>query len=234
MSSMFRLKRSEKITTGRSRLRTFNNFLTAGVISLSFYIITLPFIPHFQLWWTEFNDKTSGVQYGGELAKLSGVDSDGLAEAPEENTLVVPGIQVNEEVLEGGDISVIGDGGVWRRPKTSTPDQGGNTVFVAHRFSYSDPSTFYHLDKVETGDVFATWWEGKEYIYKVSEVSTVAATTIEIEDNTDEPILTLYTCTPVWTAVNRLVIKADLVNTDVLAENASSDQTHNLSLGDSL
>lgn len=182
------------------------------------YIIALPFLPHINLWLLEFRDNTDGVQYAGQLAELNGVESDNLAAPPAQNTLVVPGIQVDETVLEGADIGVLGDGGVWRRPKTSTPDQGGNTVMVAHRFSYSDPSTFFHLDKMTQNDVFVVWWEGEEYLYEVFDVVEVPATAIEIEGPTEEPILTLYTCTPVWTALNRLVVKARLVNTDVLDE----------------
>lgn len=182
------------------------------------YIIALPFLPFLNLWVLEFQDDTNGVQYQGQLAELQGVDSSNLAPPPTENTLVVPGIQVDETVLEGADIGVLNEGGVWRRPQTSTPDQGGNTVVVAHRFSYSDPSTFFHLDQLQEDDTFVVWWEGKEYIYEVFEVVEVPATAIEIEGPTDDPILTLYTCTPVWTALNRLVVKAELVNTDVLAD----------------
>lgn len=212
----------EKLVKNSSRLRAFNNFLTVVVVGLGVYIIALPFLPHFSLWIAELRDNTDGVQYAGQLAQLNGVDSTELPGPPEGNTLVVPGIQVNEEVLEGAEIDVLWNGGVWRRPKTSTPDQGGNTVMVAHRFSYSDPSTFFHLDKVQQNDVFAVWWEGKEYLYEVFEVSEVPATAIEIEANTDEPILTLYTCTPVWTAVNRLVVKANLVNTEILEDTSVS------------
>jgi sortase (surface protein transpeptidase) len=33
-----------------------------------------------------------------------------------------------------------------------------------------------------------------------------------VEAPTDEHILTLYTCTPLWSAKDRLVIKARLIN----------------------
>ena len=35
---------------------------------------------------------------------------------------------------------------------------------------------------------------------------------IEIENNTNESILTLYTCFPLWTSVKRLVVRAKLID----------------------
>lgn len=207
----------------RFSLRTFNNMLTAVVLGLSVYIIVLPFLPFASLWWSDFTDSSNGYRYQSQLAVSAG-QSDNLAPPPQENTLVIPGIQVDHQVVEGADISALAVNGVWRRPQTSTPDKGGNTVMVAHRFSYSDPATFYHLDKMETGERFAVWWEEKEYVYEVFDISVVQPTAIEIEAPTDEPIMTLYTCTPVWTAAERLVVKARLINTEVLSETVGAIQ----------
>lgn len=194
-----------------NKLRTFNNLFTVIVMALSIYIIVTPFLPHFQLWLSRASDSSDGFRYESKLAEDAGKSED-LAPIPEENTLVIPGIQVDDSIVEGADISALGLGGVWRRPNTSTPDQGSNTVIVAHRFSYGDPSTFYHLDKVQNGDKFAVFWNQQEYIYEVFGSQIVEPSQIEVEDPTDEPILTLYTCTPVWTAAQRLVIRAKLVS----------------------
>jgi sortase A len=197
----------------RRPLRTFNNLLTVVVLCLSVYIIVTPFLPHASLWWTEFNDTNNGVRYQGELSREQGNTNEAeLAPIPEVNTLVVPDIQVDTPIIEGQDISALSVDGVWRRPHTSTPDRGSNTVIVAHRFSYSDPATFYHLDKVEQGHKFALYWNQQEYVYEVFDISVVNPDQIEIEAPTDEPIVTLYTCTPVWTAAQRLVVKARLVS----------------------
>lgn len=208
-------KNKEKVTkTPISKLRKFNNGLTAVVIVLGLYIMALPFLPFIDLWWDKLWDNTNGVRYSGALAQQEGA-SGNLAEAPKDNRLVVPQIQVDNEIILGEDPSNVHKG-VWHRPHTSTPDKGGNTVLVGHRFSYSDPATFYHLDKLKNGDRFAIWWEGKEYVYEVFDISIVGPKAIEVEANTDEPIATLYTCTPVWTAANRLVVKAKLTNPEIL------------------
>ncbi|HYF05404.1 MAG TPA: class E sortase, partial [Patescibacteria group bacterium] len=102
--------------------------------------------------------------------------------------------------------------GIWRIPYTSTPDKGGNTVFTAHRWlQTSGPKTFYHLDKVNVGDVIRVLWEGKEYKYAVVESRIVEKDEIDIEYNTLEPVLTLYTCTPLWTSSHRIVVRARLL-----------------------
>lgn len=193
-------------------LRQFNNILSIGVVLIGAYLFILPFLPTIQLWIDQWFDDTNGVRYDGQLANINNVSSDNLDNIPSENTLVIPEIQVDEQIFEGDSLGVINDGGVWHRPGTSTPDKGGNTVFVGHRFSYSDPSTFYHLDKIKIGQKFAVFWQGTEYVYEVFDTGVVPATALGVEDPTAESIITLYTCTPIWTAKDRLVIRAMLIS----------------------
>lgn len=130
------------------------------------------------------------------------------------NKLVVPSIGVDGVIYEGATVSTLNNG-IWRRPNTSTPDKGGNTVLSAHRFLYeTGPITFYHLDKVKMGDKIYVLWNNKRYEYQVFNISEVLPTQIEVEANTKDPIITLYTCTPLWTAEKRLVVKAKLLNSN--------------------
>ncbi len=127
------------------------------------------------------------------------------------NYLIIPSILVDSEINEGPDEKVLKNG-VWRRPFTSVPSQGGNTVLVAHRFLYTNgPKTFYHLNKIKINDKIVIFWEGSEYEYRVSEVLEVGKDEVWVEDYSDEAILTLYTCTPLWTAEKRLVVRAKLL-----------------------
>ncbi len=201
--------------TSDKTLKKVNLGLTVVVVVLGIYIILFPFLPHISLWIANLTDDTEGLVYQGQLS--DGADVDGLKQPPETNTLVVPRIKIDEQVIVGDDPSNV-HRGIWHRPDTSTPEQGGNTVLVGHRFSYSDPAVFYHLDKMQVGDEFAVWWDDKEYVYNVFETSIVPASAIEIEANSEDPVMTLYTCTPLWTAKDRLVIKAELVNTEILEQ----------------
>lgn len=101
--------------------------------------------------------------------------------------------------------------GVWLIPKTSTPDKASNTVMAGHRFTYAGPAVFYFLDKVQLDDMITIDWQSKEYTYKVSTIKEVPPTAVEIQNPSEKPMLTLYTCTPLWSAKNRLVVQAMLV-----------------------
>lgn len=126
---------------------------------------------------------------------------------PQDNRLMIEKIGVNVPINEGNDLSALNNGS-WRRPNTSTPSDGGNTVIVGHRFTYTGNDIFYHLDKVSLGDNIRVWWQGKSFDYTVRTVEEVEPTAIEIEAPTENEQLTLYTCTPLWSAKNRLVIVA--------------------------
>jgi LPXTG-site transpeptidase (sortase) family protein len=186
-------------------LRRFNNLLSVVVIGLGLYISLTPFLPSITF---IFQDKSPEARapYAGALADVEG--SSTTAQTPDENRLVIPSIQVDEPILEGSNIGLITNGGTWRRPTTATPFDDNNTVIVGHRWYGNNISTFYHLDKVEVGQQMAVYWEGEEILYEVTEKKIVDPAQVEIEAPTAERQLTLYTCDPVWTAKNRLVIVA--------------------------
>ena len=54
-------------------------------------------------------------------------------------------------------------------------------------------------------------WEGQDYYYRVRETKVVDDSAVEIQYSTGEPILTLYTCHPVYSTENRLVVVANLI-----------------------
>ena len=132
-----------------------------------------------------------------------------------DNLLFIPKIGVNSTIHEGAKALTL-EKGIWHRPKSSSPDLGSNTVFVAHRFLYtSGPNTFYHLDKLAAGDRFSVWWGGKRFEYEVSETKTVSPLAIEVEAPSTDNVVTLWTCTPLFKANKRLVVMAKLVRKDL-------------------
>jgi LPXTG-site transpeptidase (sortase) family protein len=182
--------------------------LSVVVVVLSVYILLAPFLPEIIYTTKNVGRASSDVQspYISESPTIKSVQNP--KPIPKDNRLVIPKIEVDSNIVEGDSEAVL-DTGMWRRPKTSTPDKGGNTVITGHRFLYtSGQNTLYHLDKIERGDVIQVFWQEKEYLYEVFDIKTVAPTEIQIEDNTTEPILTIYTCTPLWTATSRLVVVA--------------------------
>ena len=191
-------------------LRKTNNILVVIALLLSLYIIVNPLTPSIRFVFRDKSPETI-APYSGELAEVYG--SEPTSQIPKDNRLVIPSIGIDEAVLESDNIGVIDNGGTWRRPATSTPNKGGNTVIVGHRFYGQGGSTFYNLDKLSINDTLAVYWEGKEYLYSVADVKVVRPSSIEIEAPTADDRLTLYTCTPLWTARDRLVIIAKPIET---------------------
>jgi sortase A len=180
----------------QKQLHLLNNCISWVVIGLAFYILCTPFLP----------DVEYHISKTVEAASPSVEKKEELI--PEENRLVIPEIGVNAPILESNSAEIL-DKGIWRRPNTSTPVMGGNTVLVGHRFMYtSGPTTFYLLPKMKVGDLITVYWNKTKYVYVVKSMEVVPPTAIEVEAQTAEPILTLYTCTPLWNPTQRFVIKA--------------------------
>lgn len=127
------------------------------------------------------------------------------------NRITIPKIGVDMEIQGGRDANILFQGVAWNLPGTSNPALGGNTVIGAHRYLYKPPSekTFYNLDKLGVGDVVSVVWEGVEYSYRVYNTKIVEPSQIEILAPTKNNKLTLFTCTPLFTSKQRLVIEAE-------------------------
>ena len=168
---------------------------------------------------TEENAQAALTDYEASLDALMGDSSARLPVADDRQAadftarLVIEKIGVDTVIVEGSNAHQALDQGVWRMPVGSTPDQGGNTILTAHRYKFLPPSskTFYLLDKLEAGDAITVQWQGKRFSYRVRKTQVVTPQTIEILRNTKQPQLTLFTCTPLFSSKNRLVVIADLI-----------------------
>lgn len=133
---------------------------------------------------------------------------------PTDSRLVIPKIGVNIKIVEGGDESALFRGS-WHIPDTSTPLQGGNTVLTVHRFQYlAGPNTLALADKLEVGDAIMVYWKtGREtvteYDYRITETKLIRPDQVEILDNTATPRLTIFTCAPLFSTKQRLVLIAE-------------------------
>lgn len=173
------------------------------MVALALYMLLWPFLPAINLWWQRHTQASDGFVYQSKLIKKSAASKP----IPKENRLVIPTLRMDEAINEGSTAATLSKG-IWRRPASSTPNHGRNTVLVGHRFTYSGQAVFYNLNKLRSGDKIILYWQGKEYDYSVMESRVVAANALEIEYPTEAQTLTLYTCTPLWSAKDRLVITA--------------------------
>jgi LPXTG-site transpeptidase (sortase) family protein len=194
--------------THRSPLSRINTLLLIAIVLINGYIIMAPLAPAISFWWSEHTHHTSQKlqqQLRNPHAKTST-----SAPIPAGHHLIIPSMQLDAEVFDGTSIYTLNKG-LWHRPNSSTPAQGGNTVIAGHRFTYTNPhGILYYLDKVQVGDDIGVYWDNTRYLYKVSEVKVVEPTAVQIEDNTPDARLTIYTCTPLWSPHQRLVVIAKL------------------------
>ncbi|PID32935.1 sortase [Candidatus Saccharibacteria bacterium] len=128
-----------------------------------------------------------------------------LAETPEEsikeNRLYIPKIDINLPYAKGG-AGVMERGAWWRSPNSGNPKDGGNFVLSAHRFimgltpqQTQRKSPFYNINRLEIGDNIIIDYHKQRYEYKITEVFSVRPEDVKIEKRTEEPRLTLYSCT---------------------------------------
>lgn len=129
------------------------------------------------------------------------------------NQIIIPKIGVNAPIIESLNESYGLARGAWRLPQSSTPDEGGNTVITGHRFQYLPPNnvTFYLLDKLEIGDIISIIWQQKEYYYKVIATKIIKPEDLSILASSEKNILTVFTCNPVFSMKERLVVIAELI-----------------------
>lgn len=158
----------------------------------------------------EAHDKIANFRTSSKVTTPVKVKESASAKNSKVNSITIPSIGVDAEIVEGKTPSALYKG-IWRVPTSSTPDKGGNTVITAHRYlKTSGPKTFYLLDKVQKGDKITIVWNNTTYNYTVYDTFIVTPDRVEIEDNTADSIITLYTCTPLWKNTHRLVVRAIL------------------------
>jgi len=173
------------------------------LIIIGIIVVVYPFWPEFE--YQLFPPKENDYPYP---TKLNNTATNDVFKIPEENRIVITKIGVDMEIIEGVNEDVALNLGAWHMPDTPAPDEDGNTVITAHRFKYRPPSkkTFYLLDKLEIDDKIIIYWEGVEYDYQVREIKIVEPNALEILNNTDNVQLTLFTCTPLFSTKQRLVV----------------------------
>lgn len=126
--------------------------------------------------------------------------------------LLIPKIGVDVIVVEGVTLDDLAKGpGHYR--ETPLPGSPGSTGIAGHRTGWGAP--FYNLDRVRTGDTITLVTKAARYIYRVTGRTIVKPSAVWVLDGDPRSraglTLTLTTCTPRFTARDRLVVWADLV-----------------------
>ncbi|MFZ0492571.1 MAG: sortase [Acidimicrobiia bacterium] len=123
-------------------------------------------------------------------------------------TIEIPSIGLDKVLFEGVDVATLKKG-PGHMPWTPLPGQPGNAVISGHRTTYGAP--FFDLDKLESGDqIIVTTALGKS-VYEIRRTIIVAPTDVWVTDEMLGAWLTLTTCNPKYSARERLIVQAALV-----------------------
>lgn len=139
-----------------------------------------------------------------------------------ENRIYVPKVNIDVTVVDvnGNETLALEKGAIHRAAGNGNPKDGGNYVVAGHRFQLGwnpsltrKKSPFYHIDRLNVGDQIYVDYEGTRYAYEISEKRKVPQNAVEIENRTDEPQLTMYSCDLRGPEAGREVVIATPVGT---------------------
>ncbi|MEU4209805.1 class E sortase [Streptomyces sp. NPDC026206] len=194
--------------------------ITAGVIMALFVV--------YSLWWTNVLADREAEKQGNHVrdtwAKAAGPGAldtkDGIG------FLHVPAMRNGEVLVKagtGGKVLNEGVAGFYREPvKSGMPwDKQGNFTLAAHRDGHG--AKFHNIDRIKTGDPVVFETRDLWYVYKVyAELKETSRFNVDVIDPVPKQsgrtqpgrLLTLTTCTPVYTSDYRYVVWAELERTE--------------------
>lgn len=203
-------------------LKTLVFLLEFLTIALLAYLIFFPYYPKLKYQISSkqydpgvFKDPEQVKQQVAKIRQDNTLDNAQvfvIQQPVSDHRLIITKIGVNAPIIESASESALNYGS-WHWPDSSTPDLGGNTIITGHRFKYLPPNnlTFYLFDKLELDDLVTVVWEGQEYYYQIHRIKVVDEHDLSILEPSDKPILTLFTCHPIFSTNQRLVVIADLI-----------------------
>ncbi len=173
--------------------------------------------------WTSYSIKTLTDQTRKDTAKLD------IEITPYENRIVIPKIGKNIPLVEVTEPLVWDEkelndifmkdleNGVVRYPSSVKPGQDGNTFIFGHssnfpwiKWDYNE--VFALMDKLSYWDEVIIYYEQKKYVYVIREKQVIDPKNVGvIKKAALKPRLTLMTCWPIGTTLNRLIVAAELI-----------------------
>lgn len=214
-------------------------FITLGVVGLLFLV--------WELWWTGLDaardrqeateeffssiESTESTEEPGDSDGGSGPEPDRITElaATGDAMAMVYAPRLGEEwaapVRSGVGTESLDRAGLGHYPTTQLPGEPGNFALAGHRQTYG--SILWNQDSFVSGDRIYVHSPDGFYTYEVRETHIVPPSQSEVlaplpnepeEDPGDGSWLTLTTCHPPYTTLERMITHAEMVDFQPLAE----------------
>lgn len=152
---------------------------------------------------------------------------------PPDNRLVIPKLGKNVPIVEVPDRNLIKqdwkalekeiqDGlleGVVHYPGTAAPGTKGNFFVTGHSSFYAWAHSKYKdvfalLPELEVGDRVTAYYDQRKYTYQIESKTVVSPSDTSPLKATPDQRITIMTCVPVGTDLNRLILVGKLVESD--------------------
>jgi sortase A len=130
-------------------------------------------------------------------------------EGSEVGMMRVPRVGLEAVVFSGVDRETLKKG-PGLMPGTPMPGQPGNSVISGHRTTYGRP--FFDFDLLQPGDRIEVETAIGVHVYEVRESFIVAPDEVWVTEDKPGGWLTLTTCNPKFSARERLIISAELID----------------------
>lgn len=175
----------------------------------------------------ESNQKLTIKKYKKDLDKEN-IDLN-IEITPYANRVIIPKIWRNVPLVDIKNKNIGGENELndifmkelekWiiRYPGSSKPGEDGTSFIFGHssnfpwmKWNYND--VFSTLDNVVYWDEVIVYYWQKKYTYKIREKKVITPGDVSVlERNKDKSEITLMTCRPIWTTINRLIVTWDLI-----------------------
>ncbi len=154
-----------------------------------------------------------------------------------EPKLIIPKINVevpivyDEPSIAENAVQTALERGVLHYATTPDPGEFGNAVVFGHSSNNIFNSgnykyVFVQLNKLEVGDTFFVHKDGVRYVYKIYEKKIVSPREVSVLNTTEkDATMTLITCDPPGTAINRLVVIGEQISPSKDSNEQSSVST---------
>lgn len=149
--------------------------------------------------------------------------------APYNNRVVIPKIGKNIPLLDVKNKNISWhhelndifmkelENGIVRYPGSAKPGEEWVSFIFWHssnlpwiKWEYND--VFATLDKVKFGDEVIVYYWQEKYTYKIKEKRVIRPGDVSVlKRNNDKSEITLMTCWPIWTTLNRLIVTWELI-----------------------
>jgi sortase A len=125
----------------------------------------------------------------------------------------IPVLELDTIVVEGTTLTAL-QAGAGHYPNTALPCEQGNTAIAGHRTTYGKP--FAEIDDLHPGDEITLETPVGRCTYEVAgRPFIVEPTDGSVLEPRSGSLLTLTTCDPPGSAAQRLIVRAELVSSEI-------------------